>query len=218
MKRRLASKSRVFIPRKVSPDRELVVRILRLMVLYEDLRIELHELDALPPPQSPWSDDSTMKRIWHSYFIRRSLASIHEFSDCLSEISRQHRDEMLRRLDPEDFSMFQDAVRYFERENRDIRKIRNHVGGHFGYKAARIAAGSEWDRVAGSVELSNQGDNPAPIRLKAAFAIQAVAALSQVSGDSPTERASNLEQLLKECYTHAVNSVHALLVPFLWHD
>src|SRR5687768_4799976 len=102
-------------------DRDFAVRVARLCVLYEDLRIEYH--GARAPAIADVDVLSAMYRQF--YFIRRSLVTLIEFQGALSQINRgkwkrwveQHKNPAIRKG-------WRDAIRFFNQNYKKWEAVR----------------------------------------------------------------------------------------------
>lgn len=118
----------------------------RLAVLFEDLRIELMLIEAENVTVRTDSGEEWYgidKRgvgteFRRQYFLRRSMATLHEFSDGILFLDGHAGfQQLLQRTTNEVKEQWQKEVRFFSRFNKLLGKVRNDVGGHFGLEAAR---------------------------------------------------------------------------------
>src|SRR5882672_3151336 len=124
--------------RKVfSPDHaELHAHIVRLSVLFEDMRVEVRGFQAVSIEKL--DECSTFKR--EQYFIRRSFATLTEFAECIRRLNDARTSRSLELFSPGTKSIlrFGRAVSPISiRTKRIIKRVRNDSGGHFGEAAAR---------------------------------------------------------------------------------
>ena len=125
-------------------------RIAQLCVLYEDLRLELAELETCyrTTMASPSSECRTM------YFFRRSIATLQEFSDAIVGLDGLPEFQpVLTSIVPEHQAVWRESVDFFKQHKHSISNVRNDVGGHFGLEAARYAIKSFEDDVVGTFEV-----------------------------------------------------------------
>ena len=129
-------------------------KIARLCVLYEDLRIELLAIEAEAIPEL----DAVSSEIRRHYFLRRSIATLHEFSQALRLVneSNEFQNRVKTQFDAASSHRWQMAIRFFDRVDKLLRDVRNDVGGHFGLIAALYAVRHFKSDSVGSLELETQ--------------------------------------------------------------
>jgi hypothetical protein len=146
-------------------DEHLSARVARLCVLYEDLAIELYgvQSDEIPVLDRASAD------IRRHYFPRRSIATLHEFSEAIL-----HLDEcpdfapIKTSFSAGSQHKWDRAVTFLLRTDDPLGKVRKDVGGHFGLKAAYHAVRNFQSTSIGSIEASSEwrGDRRKPSKRK----------------------------------------------------
>jgi hypothetical protein len=114
-------------------ENKLNANLMRVSVLYEDLRLENFAMaeESIPALDALGVDYRRM------YFVRRSIATLHEFADALPALDACPAfAQVRRRLRAADLKMWEKSVRFFDRNHAYIQKIRNDFGGHFGFSPA----------------------------------------------------------------------------------
>src|SRR5262245_61397739 len=113
----------------------------QISVLYEDLRIETFALTANKKEVKRL--DVLDRRYRVHYFLRRSIATLLEFSGSLVKLSRTeefkadkrasfHQDaSKAKKSQRELFDTVSKALRFFNDHHSLLRDLRNAVGGHF---------------------------------------------------------------------------------------
>lgn len=118
---------------------EMYVRVAQICVLYEDLRIETGRLFALATGLN-LDGDLTEHTFEILYYIRRSTASLMEFAGALSGLAADKDFKcLLTSFKEKHADDVEDANRYFQKNHRLIRRLRNAFGGHFQFEYARHA-------------------------------------------------------------------------------
>jgi len=199
---------------------DLYAHIAQLCVLYEDLRIEV-----LGAGEEDMGElDGTDARCRRYYFLRRSIATLQEFSCALVSLNRFADFAIIRnRFNEEIQSIWQQSVQFFRQHKHHLSGVRNDVGGHFGLKAARYAVENFRPGVAGTFELNEirrRGATRTEIRLKFAGEIVATATFSSLPGTTEEESSKKeydrLWRIVKEGYKRATEAAHVVAVCHLW--
>lgn len=196
----------------VQTDRELHEIIARLCVLFEDLRIEIsglcaEDLDRL---------DECGKIGRQLYFLRRSLATLFEFTEALKELDQLPAFRPIRaRFHPIAERHWARALTYFEKHERHVVRMRHNVGGHFGKQAADAAVANLLPSAVGSLEiaLNSKGGGA---KLYFATEIVATAVLKNVVGDSSQTKTRRMMRHAVVAYRNAVWAVDCVTGTYLW--
>ena len=111
--------------------------IVRLAVLYEDLRIELH---GIAEPSMPILD-GTDERYRQNYFLRRSIATLVKLSvETVRLLNECDEFQPIKEGFDKDIRLYWDkAERFFRRNEQFFKDVRNDIGGHFGSVSATFA-------------------------------------------------------------------------------
>jgi len=113
---------------------EIAIELIRLAVLYEDLRIEYRSIMVNDLGDSD-QNGSAYRRL---YFHRRIYLSLNEFQDALHSLSKSSEFCDTLRSDVR-WPQWGAALEFFKKHDKTIRDRRNMLGGHFGPTAARHA-------------------------------------------------------------------------------
>jgi hypothetical protein len=200
----------------------------QMSVLYEDLRIENFALTA---------NDEEVKRLDYldkkyrvHYFLRRSMLTLLEFRGALNQLSRTdefktekaatfRRDTSeAKKANRDLFKIIAAALTFFESNHKLLKNLRNEVGGHFSFTAAAAATAHVEADTIGKLEITfdklRRGGGP---KLHYAGEIAAAAFTKTLPGIK--SRQGDIEdaiKMMRDAYVHAANSMHALIIIFLW--
>jgi hypothetical protein len=102
---------------------QMSAQIARLLVLYEDLRIELNAVEQ--ETIAPLDDAGAEYR--RLYFLRRTLVTFREVHSSFQQLAKNadFRKLVLHEMSPEFKQVWKDAVKYFDENAETIRKARN---------------------------------------------------------------------------------------------
>lgn len=204
--------------------RRLDALIAQLSVLYEDLRLEIHAIlqDSIPILDVLDSEDDHadhLERVGayrRHYFLRRSIGTLYEFAVALRHLNTESDFKLISNARGFDQAMWEQAIEFFSKNEKVIRKLRNDVGGHFGEKPARYAIENLDGEAVGKIELirgdENNTEDP---RLHFVKEIVAKAIFRNLPGYAD----EHFEDLVKRCdegYQHASNCVQLLVALYLW--
>jgi hypothetical protein len=193
-------------------DKELNVLIAGLSVLFEDLRIEL---DGIAEDNLGTLDElgKSGRRI---YFLRRSIATLHEFTNILSELDQLPSFGSIRaRFNETSERHWVRALVYLRKHERYVARMRHHVGGHFGKQAAVLAVENLVADQVGSVEIALYGAGGGA-KLFFASEIAVTALLKNVRGDTSLEKARRMIRHAIVAFRHAVRAVDCITAHYLW--
>src|SRR4051812_48219649 len=88
------------------------------------------------------------------YFIRRSIATLHEFSALLHDLDHMPAFRVIHsEFDPTVSREWRRAVTYFGKYDRYVKRLRNNVGGHFGRAAGEEAVKNLLPDAVGCIEV-----------------------------------------------------------------
>lgn len=216
---RNAKVAKVFTPRRTGD-----VHLARLSVLYEDLRIEIYgmrarsigALDVLDPKCENTGEPQNIGRYRRYYFLRRSIATLREFSDCFHKLE-QGPEFAVACKDAEAAPILRAATEFFKKNGQFLQRIRNDIGGHFGEKAAEYAVFNLDPNVVSKIELiSDASGRPNDPRLHFAGEIAAAALARHLPGKDLQHEVEHLIQnVLIDAYTHATNVVQVFVATHL---
>jgi len=197
----------------------------QLCVLYQDLRIELAAASARSLPlldvlDSSVEHASTPQKIGgyrRLYFVRRSIATIREFADCLRYLRKCPEFARLRESADHTAEIFDAALRFFSTNADTFRTSRNNIGGHFGMESAKFAVSRLDSKTVGRIEfVMDQQDRTANMRLHFVHEIVSIAATKGLPGATPQEKVETLFDKVSDAYQHATKVVQAMVNAELW--
>ena len=207
-----AKLTRVFAFVDQEEDDLEAAQLMRLAVLFEDLRIETTGLKMRR--SDPFlADCSPDVRIM--YFLRRSLATLYEFNDALYAVSRTKAFKSLE-LSPAERGTWDEAVCFFQKHNAFINRVRNDVGGHYGKDGAmRTLKKLDWNEV-GGIQAGWLAQGEAGIKLMFAAPLTATCLLDRCEGTSTPERVDWMISFITEAYNHAIRATEIIAVLYYW--
>jgi hypothetical protein len=147
------------------------------------------------------------------YFLRRSIATLLEFSEAIRHIQQSREFEPVARKlskDPQLQEYWNKAVKFFGRYDGLLRKFRNDFGGHFGLEAARWSIQNVDSSSTDGIEAGKL------LYLRFAAEIAATAMQRQAAGTSREQKIRNLVRLSRLGYRHATRCEHCLITCYLW--
>lgn len=200
-------------------DRELAIRVARVCVLFEDLRVEW--AGALANEDLPL--DTLSKRYRRFYFLRRSLVSLNEFCGALNRLNstKAWKSYVDRHDDKRRRKMWNDAVKFFNATKQTIETIRGDIGGHFPESAAEWSINRLHEDTTGALEI-HYGDKTANAKLP--FATELVASVILKTAReredqlSDVEVAKHIQGIFNDVTTgwqHAVAAVQVVIAEYL---
>ncbi len=194
-------------------DKELPACIACLCVLFEDLKVEIAGISE----DDLGELDQCGKNSRRLYFLRRSIATLHEFTGDLDELDRLPAFQPIRaRFHKAAQRNWARALTYFQRHDRYIARMRHNVGGHFGKQAADAAVHNLLKDAVGSIEIVVYGPRAAGAKLHFANEIAATAALRNIPGSSSQTKARKMMRRAIIGYRHAVRAVDCIIANYLW--
>jgi hypothetical protein len=193
-------------------DKELYALIACLCVLFEDLRMELARQIA----EEIHGVDECSKAGRKFYFLRRSIATLHEFAIAIERLDQypsfQPIKAVFHALSKKHWNR---AVKYFRKHKSYIARLRNNVGGHFGPEAAKSAISHLLPDVVGTIEVTfTNGGGGA--KLLFAHEIAATGALYHVPGADTAAKSRRLIRQAVVGYRKAIWAVDCIGVEHLW--
>ena len=192
---------------------DLDARVARLAVLFEDLRLETM---AASQESIPNLDESGVE-LRRFYFVRRSIATLREFSEALASLDTHPDFEPTRaRFDPVSQIQWSKSIAFFRRWHRYLRDIRNDFGGHFGHAAARFAIDNLHDGGAVFEYAANPLKNTGTVRFKFAWQIVAASMRRHSRADGLADHFRLMFRLVLAAYGHAARCSQILARYDLW--
>jgi hypothetical protein len=183
-----------------------------LCVLFEDLRIEVAGIAA----KELGDLDECGKGGRQLYFLRRSMATLHEFASVLSEIDQLPSFQVVRAgFSTTSQRHWPRALTYFRRHERYIARIRHNVGGHFGKQAAALALANLLPNALGKLEIALYGQGGGA-KLFFTNEIAATATLLHVRGTNSEAKARRMIRHALVAFRHATFAVDCITANYLW--
>ena len=209
----LKSKMLIKTVRRVFTDSEMHALIARLSVLYEDLRIEMFGTADPSVGRLDYSSEAYRK----NYFLRRSLATLVEIEETFRLLDVNVDFQKVKdNFDRKNAIRWNRAIRFFKRYGPILKRVRNDIGGHFGYAAARYAIKNIESQTVAKIELAREGSRGVGVKLHFAGEI-AIYALVRHRGDKkPEEYAEYIIRIIAIGYRQAIHSIDAINACYLW--
>lgn len=200
----------VFPPRG---DKEFHALVACLCVLFEDLRIEIAGIAADDLGKLDDCDKETRRL----YFQRRSIATLHEFTNVLEGLGKLPGFQLVRaQFNRETERYWVRALRYFQKHKRYVERMRHNVGGHFGKQAAQSALQNLVPEAFGSLELAFYSWGGGGAKLRFAKEIAATATLRNVRGGTTDLKARKMMRHALVAYNYAVQATYCVTSCYLW--
>ena len=153
----------------------------------------------------------------HSTSFADRLARYTSFAQALQETDRLPEFSVIRTgLDRLALRHWTRAIEYFSKHATAISRVRHHVGGHFGAKAAHLAVKHLLPDAYGALEVAIYGDRGGGAKLGFASEIAATALVRNLHGNDTQEKARRLMRIAVVAYRHAVHAVDGITVAYLW--
>jgi hypothetical protein len=193
---------------------EMSAQMGRLLVLYEDLRIELNavEQDRIAPLDDAGPD---YRRL---YFLRRTLATFREMNSAFQQLDDDpdFRKLVIHSMNQEFKKVWNDAVDYFDTNAESIRIARNAVGGHFSNSAARHVIREMDDRV-GSVEVTfhSSGTGGGATFKLAGELVASAMTHGKPAAEDDLQYFSDLVVIMAGAVGHATRAAHVLAIVYI---
>jgi hypothetical protein len=194
---------------------ELLNRLARLSVLYEDFRIEWYALRG----DIPFGDLDTIGNKYRTvYFLRRSLATLNEYQGGLTQVLTT--DEFKRAkpgLSEMDASEIVAANSYFQKNTQRIKELRNEFGGHLKLASVEFATTHFSSDVFGKVTWDSPKTEGLSLELHYANEVVAGAISSRLQGGANlVDELRTALEVIMQGYVHVQGSMLALTHAFLW--
>jgi hypothetical protein len=201
--------------RSALPHSDLNVRIARIAVLYEDLRIELYatahrgEIKAL---------DHIGDGYRRLYFIRRAITTVLELKGAFQRLDQlpEFR-ELKSSFSPGEDADWQAAVKFLIDHDQDFKNIRNDVGGHFQEQAADYALANMAANEVGIITIEEgTTHNTAGSSLKFAGAIVAAAITRHHGVKDARDFYTDTLRLLMQALGHIYSTSPRAFIFYIW--
>ena len=197
-------------------DPEIPTQLIRMMVLYEDLRLEYNLFYA---DEIKLFDEVQTRAYRRMYVLRRIYATILEVWGALTNLDRSIEfKRFLEKQRESDQKTWKDAVRFFNENFETIRSRRQKYGGHFDRKTAEFVRDELHEDTEGTVVvMRDTTDHTANVVMR--FTMELVGQASMI--DKPDE--ANIEQFVKgshrfldQIMRHASNAIEVVLYGHVW--
>jgi hypothetical protein len=185
----------------------------QVAVLYEDLRLELTGLEKEFPDLQ-----AIGKNYRRNYFVRRSIATLVEFSVALKMLDDNADWQAVKaRFNSESAAGWLAAMKYCKENHLYLKKIRDDFGGHFGFKAARWAVQNLSKDAPGSIEIYKKPtENKAGPKMHFASEFVSTAMCRHKGNLELVDHLRYMYRTTLEGYGHATNCVHIIVVAYFY--
>lgn len=212
---RVARLARVF-PADTPSEAVMQANIARLIVLYEDLRIELaaSRVSAIDE-HADWVGDGYYRK---RYFLRRAIGTLVELSDTFSQLAGDEMfAEVRKTFDAIAVAEWNSAAEFLESNARLFEQVRNDLGGHFGTVAAKFAIESFRPETTGSLEIvKDYRWSGVMYRPQFVGEITARAFLRHLPGQDAEDKFRGLLKKVKEAQRLTTRAISKLINFYLW--
>ena len=196
-------------------DRDVMAHIVRLIVLYEDMKIE-YRLMHLPEIKAL---DEVNKYYRVGYLLRRNFATLLEVDSALIQLNRHatfKRD--LKQFQTNPLRDWKAAIEFFAKKKTVLKSRRHAYGGHFGADVSKHILGlldNDSDGSVGELEVRLSDDRSFHYVFKFAWPLVSVGLLygSKEKQLDSTKQVKFMEEnvtLVKEAIRHAALAISAL--------
>jgi hypothetical protein len=183
----------------------LHAHLVRLMVLYEDLRLEF--LGASEDHMKPL--DGTTVNFRKQHFMRAAVGTTIEFAEEFRLLDEFHGFVEIRsKFSAEHLAEWVESVEFFREHEPGLEKIRNDIGGHFGYEAALYAIRNLNPDTTGRIHVElNYARGTGTIWYELAEEIAATAMERRKKKEETSQDFfARTFDILRLCFKHAVRS------------
>ena len=187
-------------------DDEFSIQLARLIVLYEDLRIEVagsvnREIPGL---------DETGRQYRKLYFVRRAFATIDEIRGALNQINSTTKMKALRsHLSEDSVAEWMTALQFFNEQAGFVGDQRNLYGGHFLYKTAKFALAHLSSATVGVVGIEkSQIKRSAHVVFKFALELVGIGLTADRAEEDIQQFAQRNFDVLTTAMRHATTAIH----------
>lgn len=192
-------------------------KIARLIVLFEDLRLELHGLaeDEIEPL------DSLGAAHRKAYFLRRSSVTLCEFFGAMTELNISPEFKKFKAKSASmgqcDWTSWDWATQVLGEAQQSLKETRNNTGGHFLAKATTLALSNLSPDTVGRLEgVIHRSGKGAGCKFYFAADLAAAAAVGSLAGKEPSEKVDELVTTIVNAVGEASNAMHFLVTNYLW--
>ena len=190
-------------------DPDVMIQLVRLIVLYEDLKLEVAGLHV--PPNKEFDEVSRHYR--QMYFVRRAFATLWEMDSAFHKLNMLSEFKARkRRFDRRRLNAWADAVRFFSKTKKFIGNQRNAYGGHVTDDVARfiLSKVKQTDNSVGALEVKISDDNTNHLVFNFAETLVSNALFVDRGERDQTEFLHESFQILTDAVTHAAHATQIL--------
>lgn len=191
---------------------EMNAQLIRLCVLYEDLKIE-----AVGSTRKHTLFDYAGRDYRRFYFIRGALHTFREVNSVLVALDACPDFHRVRgRMPAAQKAEWDAAVKFFRREAAEFNKVRNTIGAHFSQRTGEyVLSQLDPDRT-GRVEIkAHASGRGAGVTFHFAFDFVAIALTREHGEQDWKDYTTVLLEAIKDGYGHVAKAVHAITVSHL---
>ena len=188
---------------------EVMVQLVRLIVLYEDLKLEVAGLHV--PHDKEFNEVSQKYRTM--YFVRRAFATLNEMHTAIHKLQMLKEFKARKRvLERRRLKTWTAAVMFFSKANRFIDSQRNSYGGHVTDDLARFVLSrvEQTDDTAGSLDVLISDDRTCRYVFKFAETIMSQALFVDRGERDPAEFLHESFEILMDAVKHAAHASQIL--------
>lgn len=190
------------------PDIDVGAHLIRLIVLYEDMRIEFHAFYA-PELNDLDQLDVIYRRL---YFLRRIYVTLVEIGNAIHQLnsSKEFR-QLVARLGEDRPETWGAAVSFFSTNHQQIKTRRNLYGGHFSDNAARYAREHLDSETIGAIAIrADPHQSVSRVVYKFALVFVGLALTSDREGADVQEFVEEGFEFVRLAMRHATGAINAL--------
>lgn len=197
-------------------DRDVATQLIRVIVLYEDLRLEYTSFYEDKFPNLDKIQSRALRRL---YFLRRIYATLYEMWRGLDKLDRSKEFRpFLEKQGSKDYKNWRTAHRFLKDNKKTVDDRRHQYGGHFDEKAASFVLDNMHEDTEGTVIVTlDNVKHTASVVLR--FAVELVA--QSTTFDKPED--ADLEHFVKgshafveQAMKHATMAIEVILYGLVW--
>lgn len=188
---------------------DIMVQLVRLIVLYEDLKLEVAGLHIAHDKEL----DEVSKHYRQMYFVRRAFATLWEMDSAFHKLNMLNAFKVQKRcLDRRRLKSWIAAVRFFSTTKKFIDNQRNAYGGHVTDDVARFALSQidPMDDTVGALEVKISDDQTNHLVFEFAQTIVSQALFIGRGDRDRTEFLQESFQILTSAARHAAHATQIL--------
>jgi hypothetical protein len=206
-------------PRRIHPifcvgDEVMLTQFIRLIVLYEDLRIEVCAASS----DKRFTELEVISKTYRElYFARRALATLIEVERAIHLLNQSKAfKELKKSLSPRYAKMWESAVRFFAAHHDVLNTRRNAYGGHYGDAAAKYVFKNLHQDHVGLVEESYEpGKKGSRHVFKFAEEFVALAMTADRGETEVQDFAREIFALMMSAMSHSTHAVQVIAAGYI---